>query len=184
MPRKGTRELIDAGQRLLAENPTATLTLAGVGTAGPEAQNAFDPAVRPRVHILPEVRGDQALIDLYRRHTALVLPSFYEGQPLVMLEAAAAGRPVVTTGICGMLDFIEDQVHGLLVPPGDAHALGAALSRLAQDRDLATRMGRAGRERAQEHGWQAVSRTVEHAYQAAMEVTTSIRVTESSEIHA
>jgi glycosyltransferase involved in cell wall biosynthesis len=49
----------------------------------------------------------------------LVLPSFYEGQPLSMIEAATQGLAIVTTNVCGMKDFLTHEVDGLLLPVGD-----------------------------------------------------------------
>ncbi len=63
-----------------------------------------------------------------------VLPSLYEGMPNVMLEAMALGTPVITTGIYGALDVIEDARTGLLVPPADAGSIRDALLRLFGDR--------------------------------------------------
>ena len=74
-----------------------------------------------------------------------VLPSLYEGLPLSVLEAMAAGRPVVATAISGTDEAVIDGVTGLLVPPADAGALAAALNRLLSDRELAARLAAAGR---------------------------------------
>ncbi|KNG93538.1 glycosyltransferase [Pseudaestuariivita atlantica] len=90
----------------------------------------------------------------------LVLPSFAEGVPVVLMEAMAAQVPVVTTRIAGVPELVEDGVSGLLVPPGDDVALGVAMSSLLDDADLRARMGAAGREKvlaefdiAQEAAW-------------------------------
>ena len=63
-----------------------------------------------------------------------------------LLEAMAAGCPVVATRAGGIPDLVEDGVNGLLVEPGDRDALALALHRLLVDRDLAARLGRAARE--------------------------------------
>jgi len=77
----------------------------------------------------------------------LVLPSTdAEVLPLVVMEALAAGRPVVATSVGGVPEMIEDGVSGLLVPPGDADALAAALRRLTGDATLRARLAGAGRE--------------------------------------
>jgi glycosyltransferase involved in cell wall biosynthesis len=75
------------------------------------------------------------------------LPSTVEGLPLVVLEAMAQARPAVATAVGGTPELIVDGETGLLVPPGDVDALSAALARLLEDRDLADRLGKAGRER-------------------------------------
>jgi len=83
---------------------------------------------------------------------AFVLPSHYEGLPLVVAEAMAAGLPVVATSVCGTPEIVEDGVTGFLVPPGDAHALGRALTRLVKMPARERRnMGDAGRRRVKAH---------------------------------
>ncbi len=83
----------------------------------------------------------------YQVMDLLALPTYREGFPTVTLEAAAAGKPVVTTQATGAVDSVDDGVTGLLVPVGEAQALTEALGRLLADPELARRMGRAGEER-------------------------------------
>jgi glycosyltransferase involved in cell wall biosynthesis len=79
-----------------------------------------------------------------------VLSSRSEGAPLSILEAMAAGVPVVASSVGGVPEIVEDATTGLLVPPGDAAALAAALERLLADAALRRRLGAAGRERVRE----------------------------------
>jgi len=79
----------------------------------------------------------------------LALPTYREGFPNVVLEASAAGKPVVATRATGVVDAVLDGVTGILVPVRDAQALATAVARLLEDRELAAQMGRAGRERAE-----------------------------------
>lgn len=82
------------------------------------------------------------------RCSIFVLPTKYaEGVPVALLEAAACGRPIVTTTVPGARDAVVDGENGLLVPPGDARALAAALERLLPDPETRGRMGQAGRKR-------------------------------------
>ncbi len=75
-----------------------------------------------------------------------VLPSYREGLPKSLLEAAACGRPMVATDVPGCREIVLDGVTGLLVPPRDAQSLAAALERLAGDAALRRRMGAAARD--------------------------------------
>jgi len=82
--------------------------------------------------------------------TISVLPSLSEGLSNVVLEAMAAGVPVVATAVGGTKELIEDGVSGLLVPPRDASALAQAIGSLLADPERGARIGRAGREAARE----------------------------------
>jgi glycosyltransferase involved in cell wall biosynthesis len=85
----------------------------------------------------------------YRWADIFVLPSRYrfEAQPLVILEALAAGLPIVSTWHAGIPDTVRDGKEGILVPPGDPQALGEALVALAADPDLRAELGRRARQR-------------------------------------
>ena len=83
----------------------------------------------------------------YAAFDAFVLPSVNEGTPVSVIEALAAGRPVVATRVGGVPDVVRDGVDGFLVDSGDVDALAERLHRLAADRELRERMGAAGRAR-------------------------------------
>lgn len=78
--------------------------------------------------------------------TIVVLPSYREGLPKVLLEAAACGKPLVATDVPGCREIVRHGVTGLLVPPRDPAALAAAIDSLLRDSSLRTTMGVAGRE--------------------------------------
>jgi glycosyltransferase involved in cell wall biosynthesis len=92
------------------------------------------------------------VVDRYRRATAFALPCIIapdgdrDGIPNVILEAMAAGVPVVTTPVSGIPEVITDNETGLLVPQADPVALAAAITRVLDDADLGLRLGRAARE--------------------------------------
>ena len=143
---KGILELIAA----LATQSTGTpwhLLVVGDGPLEQEVRRrAAQAGVGARLTLTGYLRGDD-LRAAYQVADLLVLPSHSEGLPLVVLEAMAAGLPIVTTGIRGMADHLRDGVNALLVPPGDPAALAAALTRLLGDREARARMGGANRER-------------------------------------
>jgi glycosyltransferase involved in cell wall biosynthesis len=100
---------------------------------------------------------------------ALVFPSVWEENcPMVVLEAQAAGLPVVGTDRGGLPELVADGVHGLLVPAGDPVALRDGLERLAADAELARRLGAAGRERVAAHAPAAHLERLLYIYGKAM----------------
>jgi len=84
-----------------------------------------------------------------RRSDLFVLPSYREGAPRVVLEAAASGLPVITTDVPGCRETVLDGETGFLIPPKDSEALAGALSRLLSDSTLRRQMGAAAREHAE-----------------------------------
>ena len=142
---KGVPVLLEALQGLIADHPGLRLTLVG---DGPE-RAALEARAQGLGHHVDFVgyRSQDEVAALLREATALVLPSFAEGLPVVLMEALAARVPVVATRIAGVGELVEDGVSGLLVPPGDAAALRDALARLLADPALRARMGEAGRAR-------------------------------------
>jgi glycosyltransferase involved in cell wall biosynthesis len=80
----------------------------------------------------------------------VVLPSYREGTPRALLEAAAMAKPIITTETVGCREVVEDGVNGLLVPVRDSKALAEAMIRLIQDPALRERMGKAGRAKVEQ----------------------------------
>lgn len=89
------------------------------------------------------------IADVFSLTNLVVLPSYREGLPKVVIEAAACGRAIITTDVPGCRDAIEPNVTGLLVPVRDAEALADAIQQLLSDADLRRSMGAAGREFAE-----------------------------------
>jgi glycosyltransferase involved in cell wall biosynthesis len=105
----------------------------------------------------------------YDRAAVVVCPSRREGYGVVAREAMAHGRPVVASAVGGLLDAVEDERTGLLVPPGDAGALRSAIERLLLDPTLRARLGAAAREHASERfSWAAATKATLEAYRSAV----------------
>jgi len=128
--------------------PERRLDLALVGD-GPERdeleQLATELGIRSRVHFLGELPARPTAHELF---DISVLCSLSEGSPNSVLEAMAVGRPVIATNVGGVPDTITHDVNGLLIAPGDANGLATALSRLAADAPLRTRLGAAAQQTA------------------------------------
>jgi glycosyltransferase involved in cell wall biosynthesis len=145
---KGQRELIQA----LAEIPEARLILAGrdLEQGGAFQAELEREAVRVGVRERVEFGFREDVAALLEQLDVVALPSWTEGLPMVVLEAMAAGRPVVATPVGGTPEVVSDGETGLLVPPRDPQALAAALRRVLEDRALAERLAAAGRRRVEE----------------------------------
>lgn len=142
---KGQSLLIEAAAELGKTGVDARVTLIGDGPQRGELESLIERlGASDRVEMLGAV-GQDVIRAQYARAHAFCLPSFAEGVPVVLMEAMALERPVVSTPVAGVPELVEDGVHGLLVPPGDRSALLHALRRLAEDPAERARMGRAGR---------------------------------------
>jgi len=97
---------------------------------------------------------------------AVALSSRNEGTPVALIEAMAAGRPVVATAVGGVPDIVEHERTGLLVPPQDPQALAAALATLAESADTRARMGAEGRAAAARFGRARLLDDLEGLYRA------------------
>jgi glycosyltransferase involved in cell wall biosynthesis len=91
-----------------------------------------------------------------RTGDAFVLPSLQEGMPLALLEAMAAGLPVIATSVGDVPQAVHDGNTGLLVPPADPDALATALNRIITDAALRQRLGPAARTRALDYDWKKI----------------------------
>ncbi len=149
VPFKGQGILLEAVAALRARGIEATVTLVGEGPArAPLEASATRLGLGDAARFAGAV-GQDEIRDLYRAADAFCLPSFAEGIPVVLMEAMALRVPVVTTRVMGIGELVEDEVSGLLVAPGRADAVTAALTRLAADPALRARLGAAGRARVE-----------------------------------
>lgn len=149
---KGIGEFVEAARLLRADGLQARFLL--VGAPDPANPASID---RERLEAWQREgtvewlgRRDDIAVLLAGSHV-VCLPSYREGLPKALAEAAAAGRPIVTTDVPGCREVVRDGIEGLLVPPRDAVGLAAALKRLLTDQALRLRLGQAARARAVEY---------------------------------
>ncbi len=161
-PRKGLDVVLAAlAERGAPELPLLVVGAPGWGGVDPAAEAARLGLTPGRVRVLGPV-PDPDLAVLLDRATALVAPARAEGFGLPVLEAMAAGTPVVTSDVPALVEVAGGAA--VVVPTGDPVALAAALARLAADPDRRGELAAAGRRRAAEFSWPAAARALWSAY--------------------
>jgi glycosyltransferase involved in cell wall biosynthesis len=147
-PEKGFEVLVRAAERILREQPRAGFVLFGEGPERARLQKQINAAGLGQSLILAGFRAD---LDRFLPHfDLLVLPSYTEGMPNVVLEAFAAGVPVVATAVGGTPEVVEDGVSGYLVPAGDDETMAERILQALGSADALPDMGRKGRLCVQE----------------------------------
>ena len=144
--RKGSYDLLAAVAKIAPNFPTLQLNLAGDGELEQVAARARELGIASQVNVLGWVRGSDKAQYLQTANIYL-LPSYNEGLPMSVLEAMAAGLPIITTPVGGIPDAVSDGVEGFLVAPGDVDALAARLTQLLLDQALMQKMGESARRK-------------------------------------
>ncbi|MDL5159005.1 oligosaccharide flippase family protein [Actinomycetospora termitidis] len=161
---KGTFDLVEAWAGLGARRAGARLLLAGDGDVEAVRRAVVAAGIEDTVEVL-DWQPPERVPELLARSAVLVLPSWAEGQPMAVLEAMAAGLPVVASTAGGLAELVEDGRTGLLVPPGDTEALRDALTALLADPTRRATMGAAGRARvAERHDPESVAHRLAALY--------------------
>lgn len=150
--RKGVFDLLEAMGHLKRLGSSLHLRIAGYEERAGELARARtrlgELALKESCQLVGDVRGETKT-RLLDEASLFVLPSYQEGLPMAVLEAMAAGLPVVTTPVGGLPEVIKDGYNGFLVPPGAVTVLAEKLALLAADPDLRETMGRRNLEIAQ-----------------------------------
>ena len=166
-PEKGVATFLKAAARVSKVSPEARFLVVGDGPLREELLDLVGRAgLRERVRFLGYRTDARALTGLL---DVLVVPSLTEGSPLIVLEAMAAGVPVVASAVGGIPDQVRHGEEGVLVPPDDPDALAGALGALLEDPVRAHRLGEAGRRRTEnEFSHEALVRRIEAVYRVAL----------------
>lgn len=170
--------LLKAAQQLAAQHVAFELILAGDGEMRPQIEEQIEKSnLRDKVRITGWISGDQVRQEILASR-ALVLPSLGEGLPVVLMEAMALRRPVVTTIISGIPELVRPGIDGWLVPAGDADALASALrSCIEAPEDLIGRMGAAAHDRVQErHNVDVEASKLQKLFVGSCDISRSARV--------
>lgn len=143
LPAKGTRDLVDAFTRVAHARPRIRLTVAGTLLSVADVRASFPEDVRARVDVIP-VFDRPTHRALLARADLFVHSSLSEGFSRAVIEALAAGVPVISTRTGFAIDRVSDGIEARVVPPAEPLALAAAIEQLAGDVDARTRLGVAG----------------------------------------
>jgi len=144
---KGLEHLIQAAAEILAAVPDAWFLVVGKGPFRANLQTlARELNISDRI-IFTGFRSD--IRELLSAIDILVVPSLLEGFPMITLEAMAMAKPIVATQLPGIKEQISNGVEGILVPPNNSKALGAAVLSILQDKKLASTLGGAARSRVE-----------------------------------
>lgn len=148
---KGQLLLVSAAAALARQGVEFELVLAGDGEMRPDIEAAIAASgLGDRVHITGWISSARVKSELLAAR-ALVLPSFAEGLPVVIMEAMALGRPVISTFIAGIPELVRDGKEGWLIPAGDVDALAQAMRECLETGDeRLLEIGRAGHARVLE----------------------------------
>jgi glycosyltransferase involved in cell wall biosynthesis len=146
---KGVPLLLEAAQQLAGENLDFELVMVGDGPLRSEVETQIRTRNLERRIVITGWLNGEEVREQIARCRALVLPSFAEGLPAVIMEALALGRPALSTYIAGIPELIEPGRNGWLVPAGSSDALAEAMREAIElPNEAIERMGRAGRESA------------------------------------
>jgi len=145
---KGEKDLIKALALLRDNKPNLKISFLGYG-----AENLKDYCERFEVGDLVEYLGAVPMnerIEFFRRSDIFVLPTYAEAMPMSVIEAMAAGLPVISTRVGGIPELIEDGVDGILFAPGDVGALAEKISFLLNNKDTRIKIGKKAKQKARE----------------------------------
>jgi glycosyltransferase involved in cell wall biosynthesis len=148
-PQKNPTLLLESFALGPASDPRAHLLFIGEGELRPDLERRIGAlGLQDRVHLVG-MRSD--IPETLNATDVFVLSSDWEGNPLSVMEAMAAGTPVISTAVGGVPELVEDGESGLLVPPGDAQALAGVMQYMLENPEVRTSMVKASARRAVEH---------------------------------
>ncbi len=159
---KGHRFLIEAAARVLTRHPQARFLIVGDGDLRqPLESQARALGIERQVTFAGHRQDVPAVLQAM---DVFCLSSTYEGTPLALFEAMAAGRSVVSTSVDGCREILRHEVTGLLVPPADSNALAEALTRVLEDASLRASLAARAREQALRYDIAETVRRIEGIY--------------------
>ncbi len=171
--RKGAFDILDAAKRIRAEAPQSRLLMVGPDEFAGEWDQVMAKVKRLGLTDYIEFTGPlqgEDLLQTYVRGDLLLLPSYHEGFPAVLIEAGAFGQPVITTPVGAIADYVTEGENGFLVQPGNSDEIADRVIRLCNDPALRYAMGQRNREEAQGYHPVSIAERVGDALQAALDL--------------
>jgi glycosyltransferase involved in cell wall biosynthesis len=165
-PQKAPLDLVGAAALVAAQRPDVHFVAVGDGPLRAKVEARIAALGLTDHFHLTGLRRD--VPDLLHSFDLFALSSLWEGLPRVLPQAMAAGLPIVTTAADGSAEAVTDGVNGFLTPPGDAQAMAAALLQLLDDPALASKMGEAGQDRADEFSARKMVDDIAALYEALL----------------
>jgi len=162
---KGIKYLIEALPKVLKRQNNTKLIIIGDGPEKPRLLSLSDElGLKHEVLFLGSIPQDE-VFSYMNASDVFVGPSLFEGLGNVFIEAMACGTPIIGTSVGGIRDIIENEVNGLLVPPGNSRAIAEAISRILSNEDLAISLTRNGRKIVEEKfDWDKICEKIYREY--------------------
>ena len=154
--RKGKTVLIKAAKKLAKAGIKPRWLLIGTGKADSEVLSDWPLELRSNVEVRSKVAPEDDDL-IYQKATLFVLPSFYEGQPLTLLQAMESGRCVITTRCCGQKDIISNGHNGFLFEPGNSDELAQLIADALANDDMRMKIGRQAKKDMATRRWPDVA---------------------------
>lgn len=156
LEQRGIQYIGEALSELVRHLPGIRFTIAGCVRGRDDILPSIPVPLRKQVDIIPLVPSEQ-MPEIYANHDIFLFPSFFEALPLVLLEAMAAGMPVITTETCGMMDAVRDEWNGLLVQVGNSDSIIRAVLRLSSSPAIRSYLGTNAQETARWFSWERIA---------------------------
>ncbi|MCE9626154.1 MAG: glycosyltransferase family 4 protein [Deltaproteobacteria bacterium] len=166
-PRNGLDTLLDAFPSVLEKVPDARLMVAGDGPLREYYEKKSGDLLGKKVFFEGQVNGNRP--EYFATCDAFCFPATKAGFSITILEAMAAGKPIITTDTFGFRDVIRNGENGLLVPQGDSAELGKALVKVLQKKDFAAKLSKNAQSDVQQYSWsQVTDRVIDYYNQVFM----------------
>ena len=169
---KGVFEFAQAAARVRAEHPDWRFQLAGaVDPGNPSSLSEAELGRLQSDYGVQWLGHCEDIPGLLQNSHVVCLPTYREGLPKTLLEASAAGRPMIASDIAGCREVVTEGVTGLLVPAREVEPLAQAMLELGQDAERRSRLGRAARDKAE--AVFSVADVVDHTFRVYSELLPS-----------